>query len=90
MGSFIQRGAVAAYQNADLIQTHFKLADTIESCLKKLEKRELHLAIPSERPILLLREKKIVKPSHLPPTTEKTPKTPKTPKRAAFFSSVLA
>ena len=79
-----QRGSIAAYQNAKLIQTHFKLADAVESCLDKLEKGELHLTIPSERPILLVREKKIVNPSQLPLSASKKTK----PKRESFFASV--
>lgn len=85
-----QRGAIAAYRNTTLIKTHYRLADAIESCLTKLEGGDFHFAITSERPTILLRDKKIIKPSALPSSaaldnSEKKKKA----KRVAFFSSVL-
>jgi len=86
-----QRGAIAAYRNATLIRTHYVVADAIESCLRKLDS-DLHFTIPSGRPIIVLRENKIVKASARPPwnsTNTDSSKKSKTTKREAFFSSVV-
>ena len=89
--SMFQRGAIAAYRNAALMKTHYRLADAIESCLTKLEGGDFHFAITSERPTILLRDKKIVKPSALPSSAalDNSEKKTTTTKRVAFFSSVL-
>jgi hypothetical protein len=70
MKRYFQGGSVAAYQHIAMLKLHYKIADTLDECLARLEYDEAPNEPPRRRLSQLYKQKSLLNMATLPSTGE--------------------